>query len=146
MNRYGAGFNFKEVMYSIEEIGSMIVSKIYGKKTKEQINEEFRNWFDDSTRDNKQGYQNTGTNNSLSELSIFAQKYGIDPEGLENNLIGVYRTLAKKLHPDLVQDPNEKLIAEKSFKELQDIWDRIPQNLKTAMNWYDLYTTSSARK
>ena len=146
MNRYGAGFNFKEVMYSIEEIGSIIVNKIYGKKTKEQMNEEFRNWFDDSTKDNKQEYRNTETNNSLSELSIFAQKYGIDPEGIENNLIGVYRTLVKKLHPDLVQDPNEKIIAEKSFKELQGIWDRIPQNLKTAMNWYDLYTTSSARE
>jgi hypothetical protein len=146
MNRYGAGFNFKEVMYSIEEIGNVIVNKIYGRKTKEQINEEFRNWFDNSTKDNNHDYSRNETSSSLSEFSNFAQKYGIDPEGIENNLMGVYRTLVKKLHPDLVQDPNEKLISEKSFKDLQDIWDRIPQNLKTAMNWYDLYITSSVKK
>ena len=145
MNRFGAGFNFKEVMYSIEQIGDTIVKIIYGKKTKEQINEEFRNWFDHNTRDNNSQYNNTSTDNSLSEFSSFAERYGIDPEGIENNIIGVYRALAKKLHPDLIQDPNDKINAEKAFKELQEIWERVPQNFKVSMNWYDLFITSSIK-
>lgn len=129
MNRYGAGFQFGEVMDSIEEIGDIIVNKIYKGKTKAQINEEFRDWFDNSTRDNKYNY--VKAESSLTEFSTFAQRYGIDPEDIENNLMSIYRVLVKKLHPDLIQNSSEKLISEKSFKELQGIWDRIPESLKT---------------
>lgn len=78
----------------------------------------------------------------MQELTSFAQQYGIPSENIEENSKMVYRNLAQMLHPDKYPDPAKKDEMTRKFQQLQDIWDRVPQQYKAASNWYEKYVMS----
>jgi len=58
----------------------------------------------------------------------------------------IYRTLSKQIHPDLYPEPNVKIKKEEEMKELNAIWDKVPNQYKTANTWYDNYVYSEVVK
>jgi hypothetical protein len=134
VRRLGFSINFNQVLNAIETIGNAIVTKIYAGKTKEQRNKEFfEDFYGDGTT------SEPSQNPALQELANFAQQFGVDPQGIEDNLRNIYRALAKQLHPDMYPDPKKKSEMEQKFKELQIIWNKIPDQYKQAFSWYELY-------
>jgi len=141
MKRYGATFSFEEMEKVIETIGKLIIEKIYGKKIKEDQYKSFNNWF--TGEDN--GKEEVADGSVVSTFINFAKQYGIDPEGIKDNVKKVYRMLANKLHPDKYVDLVEKEKMTEKFKELQQIWDNMPPTYKTAFSWYDRVIFSSLK-
>lgn len=127
MKSYGIDISLRE----IERVVALIGSAVY------------RLFSKDVEREAPQSSSTTGV---LKEFSDFALKHGISIEGLEDNVRNIYRSLAKNLHPDTVQDPIEKQEKTKAFQELQNIYDNLPQEYKTANNWYDRYVESQIQK
>jgi hypothetical protein len=128
MKSYGIEMDLRE----IERVVSLIGSAIYRLFSKD-VEQEAPQY----------GSSTTGV---LKEFSDFAIKHGISIEGLEDNVRNIYRSLAKNLHPDTVQDPIEKQEKTKEFQQLQNIYDALPQQYKTANNWYDKYVESQIQK
>ena len=138
MEAFGAKIDRKEIYSTIEKIGNIIVEKIYGKATQEQKDKKSFNDFYGYTSGEESGARPTRqTDSALSEFIEFAKQFGIEAEGIENNLKQVYRVLANQTHPDKFQDEEKQKEMTKKFQDLQDIWSRIPQQFKTALNWYD---------
>jgi hypothetical protein len=138
MSNFGLKMSFKEISLIINEIANAIVSMIYGKETKEEKNRRFQEWFN--------GNGNGQIRDSgLEEFKEFAEEHGIDTENLEQTVKNIYRNLTKILHPDLspVEHKKEK---ENKFKELQDIWGRVPEKYKVANSWYINHLIFSAKK
>ena len=142
MKRFGMDLTFGQMKSSVESIGNVIVDKIYGQKTKEKINEEFREWFDGGQMPGDSGQIEP----ALIDFANFAKEYDIEIDNITENAKYIYRALAKNIHPDLYTDPNKKEEMEQKFKELQNIWDRVPQQYKSAFSWYKLEKTSSKYK
>jgi len=137
MEAFGAKIDRKEIYSTIEKIGNIIVEKIYGKATQEQKDKKSFNDFYGYTSGEESGTSTRQTDSALSEFIEFAKQFGIETEGIENNLKQVYRVLANQTHPDKFQDEEKQKEMTKKFQDLQDIWSRIPQQFKTALNWYD---------
>lgn len=128
MERYNIKLSFKEIDRVISSIGSAIYNSFKGSTESEKT----------TTQENITG--------ALKEFANLAQKYGISVEDVENNVKNIYRTLTKLLHPDMFQDPKEKEQKTEEFKQLQNLYDAIPQQYKMAYSWYDRYIESRNRE
>jgi tRNA A37 N6-isopentenylltransferase MiaA len=138
MNDMGAGLDFKEVNKAIEDIGNIIVQKVSGKITAEQRSKNFSDWFYGRS-ESTPGQSEQPDYGALKDFAEIAQQYGISIEGIEENAKNIYRSLAKQLHPDMYLDPVKKEEATEKFKQLQQIWDKMPEQYKKASNWYERY-------
>jgi len=127
MAKYGINLDINQIDAIVSSIGNAIYD-IFSKKAE---------YFDQEAQAPKENVAE-----ALRDFENLAQQYGISTEGLEQNVKNIYRTLTKTLHPDLVQDPQEKLKREEEFKKLQEIYDAIPQQYKLAYSWYDKYIES----
>jgi len=138
MRGMGATFDFETAERIIEQIGNYIVNKIYGKETAEQKNERFRRWFEEGTGgDSSSSPQSFG---ALEEFVKFVEQFGIDAEGInEQNAKKIYRTIVQNIHPDKFPDPDKKAEMTEKFKDLQAIWERVPESYKMASNWYERF-------
>lgn len=136
MKKHGSTFSFEEMKKAIETIGDLIIEEIYGKQTKEQRNRSFNDWFNGEASSE---YGRGETSSDISDFVNFAQQYGIDPEGIKDNIKKVYRVLVNKLHPDKYLDPKEKEEMTGKFQDLQEIWNKMPESYKTAFSWYDRF-------
>jgi len=126
MKSYGINIDLREIEKIVELIGKLVY-RLFSKDVEQET-------------------QQPSTTGALKEFADFASKYGISTEGLENNVRNIYRSLAKYLHPDTVQDPIEKQEKTKAFQDLQNIYDNLPQEYKTANNWYERYVESQIQK
>jgi len=90
--------------------------------------------------------RSSGLPESLNQLANIAKQYGISVENIENDAKNIYRTLSKQIHPDLYPEPNVKIKKEEEMKELNAIWDKVPNQYKTANTWYDNYVYSEVVK
>lgn len=122
MKSFGAQISFKEIEAIIEEIGNAIIRETFDKEPK-------GGYGDNEARPVN---QDAG---GLSEFANFAKQFGIDVEDIQDTAINIYRTLAKKLHPD-INPPDKKAEMTEKFKELQEIWSNVPEMYKKAMSWY----------
>jgi hypothetical protein len=134
--------DIRNALDAVDKIAGDIVLKIWPKKTREQKEREFRDWFYGSdhggqNRGDKPG--KTGTPAGLEAFKEFAATYGIDPATVEASPKKAYYELAKMLHPDM----DEETSSEEAFKQLQNIWDGVPSILKSASDWFDRHITAS---
>ena len=136
LKRFGLDLSFGTIEHVVTKIGNSIVSKIYGKETKQERDRKFREWWngEETGETSQETAPPTGV---IADLASFAERFGIDTTDIENNLKGIYRVLVKNLHPDTEVDPVKKRDKEEQFKLLQGIWDRIPEQYKTASTWYE---------
>jgi len=142
MTNMGATFSFKEIEKAIEDIGNVIIQKVYGKETQEQKNKRF---FEDFYG-GQSGGQSGGVS-AISSLANFAKEFGVAEEDItKENIKNVYRILTKKIHPDLYQDPVQKQEMTKKFQELQNIWDNLPNEYKVASSWYERYIFTANKR
>jgi hypothetical protein len=127
MQRFGVDLDLKEIDKIVTGLGNAIYNLF--KKDVEPEKEESSN-----------------VNGILREFANLAQKYGISVEDIESNVKEIYRSLVKYLHPDKYPDPKEKEEKTREFQELQNIYDSIPTQYKTANTWYDHYIQSEVIK
>jgi hypothetical protein len=125
MKKMGANISFKEVDRAIYIIGENIASKLRGNTEK-----------DETTNTNKT------YDSALDEFAKFVEKYEIETENIQNNAKNIYRMLVHKIHPDKFQDPIEKKLKTEEFKQLQNIWEKVPKQYKEAFNWYSIFKIS----
>ncbi len=131
----GESLRIEEVKDAVANIGKQIVNKIKG-----------------GTEEKAKADAGTGSTGSMASnpqlLSFynFAKSHEVPDEELtEDNVKNIYRMLARQLHPDMQQDPIKKKEHEEKFKQLQMVWDLVPEMYKKADSWYGLYKTANGR-
>lgn len=121
----------KEVLNAIETIATLIVTNFFegGKKSRWEKYQEYYG-------SNKTGYEGMQEfESTLNSLYEFGKEYGVVPEEVQSSPKSVFRFLSKKVHPDTSTNEDEKIEKEKKFKELINIWDKIPKQLKVSFNY-----------
>lgn len=141
LSKFGFDLKMDEIENIVTKIGRALLKKYWnGFNSQNEKNEYFRNNWDkdwNSSSENKNNnYQQQNQASSLDLFKNFAEKLGIDPIGIENGARKVYYKILKLIHPDLEQDPVEKDKKTEMTKELNNIWDKMPEIYKTSSNWY----------
>jgi len=140
MNGMGAELDFKQVHEIISSIGNAIIEKLTGRSASKSRWEQYNEW----QNGNVSPGTGVGNNTAVQELVNFAQQFNIPTDNIETNAKKIYRTLANHVHPDKYRTESEEIQKEKEeqFKILTNIWERIPEQIKTATcHWYHRYKT-----
>jgi len=130
MKKFGAELNFQVIEDIISALGEEILKTIWNKETKTRRDQFYDFYYGFSSKNQQPSSQEIGVVSSFKEM---AKQNSVDTN---LSLKRIYYALAQKLHPDKYIDPKQKIEAEEKFKQLQEIWDLIPENLKIANNWY----------
>jgi hypothetical protein len=137
--RYGHDLNFKDVDKYFEQLVILLYKNIFGTEAPKGRMEQFTdfysgNWGGQSSPTVKE----PSVGNPLDNFAQYASTLGINIEEAKRYPRKIYSILATKYHPDVTQE-EDKGKAEMIFKELSQLYERIPENLKNlknAKNWY----------
>lgn len=135
--QYDHDLNVSDVDKYLDKLSSMLLEEITGQNTFRSRFEQYRDFY--SGFGGGRGEQEQGQNISQGSLEEFIQRakqHGIDESVARKSPRKAFRALSMMYHPDRYQDETKKQEVKKVFDIFSQLWSKIPEQLKTASNWY----------
>lgn len=136
--KYSHNVDFKTVDEYLGQLVNILFKELYGSNAPKSRVENFSDFYSGNWGSSESSKDIGNTEQKgfgpLQDFVNFVSGLGINPEEAKNNPKRIYRQLALKYHPDTTSE--DKVKSEIIFKNLAELYKKIPNELKVAYNWY----------
>lgn len=144
LKRYGYTLDFREVNNFLENrIVNPLFKQLFNENPPKSQAENYRDFYSGNwggTSGRGQVSTISPSVNALDDFVNYAIQLGANAEETKSNPKSVYRKLSLQFHPsstlNATKSPEERNLLEKTFGELSQKFNALPDNLRRANNWY----------
>jgi len=130
--QYGHEIDYKDIYSYFSKVSSDIYRGLFYKEPPRDRAEEYNDFYNNFGGGEQRGGVST-VSRGLETFISFAVTLGASLEEAVQNPKGTYRKLMMEWHPD--RNPNNNKAHDISV-QLSTLWDKVPNEIKNAFNWY----------